>query len=229
MTQHTSGKLSVKQQSGEIQLWATEVNGGVTTTSCVALTNGFPNDLAQADAARLVACWNACNGIPTYQLTAEGGAPTDLGGTIDNLRSTVAFLEAQERDTITQVEWLERANTLHRQVEMLYVVDGYEVQLTWDGTPISEAFHGETLSDAISKAQVSFDLDAKSEYLQGNDPQARQLQALEAQRDALLDVARSAAAIGFHTMPKNAVCMCTQCELVRDVKAAIASVTGVKS
>lgn len=51
------------------------------------------------------------------------------------------------------VDWLERMHNLHTQVEALYVVDGYQVSLTWDGEPIHE-FKGETLREAYSEAMA---------------------------------------------------------------------------
>jgi len=52
------------------------------------------------------------------------------------------------------IEWIERHTTLHTTVSMLYVVDGYEVTLLWDGNPISPVFHGETLLEALNAARV---------------------------------------------------------------------------
>lgn len=89
-----------------------------------------------------------------------------------------------------RVEWLQKANTLHRQVEILYVVDGYEVTVTWDGHAISEDFHGETLGQAIDKAMSAFDLSAPAKFVDGGrllqEPVDRQLTAVEKQRDELL-------------------------------------------
>lgn len=65
---------------------------------------------------------------------------------------------------VEQIAWLQKAHTLHRQVSMLYVVDGYEVTVEWDENPISEAFHGETLREAISKAMAGHDLDVRHPY-----------------------------------------------------------------
>lgn len=52
------------------------------------------------------------------------------------------------------LQWLEDNCTLHKSVEILYVVDGYEVQVMHeDGvTELSPRFHGETLASAIGKA-----------------------------------------------------------------------------
>jgi hypothetical protein len=51
-----------------------------------------------------------------------------------------------------RLDWLESNHTLHRSVEVLYVVDGYEVQLTHDDSPIGPCHHGETLRQAIDAA-----------------------------------------------------------------------------
>lgn len=53
-----------------------------------------------------------------------------------------------------RLQWLEDQHTLHKSVEILYVVDGYEVQHTYDGDPVGPAFHGETLSAAIDTARA---------------------------------------------------------------------------
>jgi hypothetical protein len=49
------------------------------------------------------------------------------------------------------VDWLQSMHNLHTQVEALYVVDGYQVSLTWDEHPVFE-FKGETLREAYAKA-----------------------------------------------------------------------------
>ena len=43
-------------------------------------------DTDYENARRIVACINACAGIPTYQLTAENDNPTNLGEVIDAIR-----------------------------------------------------------------------------------------------------------------------------------------------
>ena len=47
------------------------------------------------DARRIIACVNACEGIPTYQLTGEDGNPVILGDMIDLLRN--------QRDTLLPI------------------------------------------------------------------------------------------------------------------------------
>lgn len=61
-----------------------------------------------------------------------------------------------------RMKWLEDQSTLHHRVEILYVVDGYEVQvLHEDGvTEMSPVFHGPTLAAAIDNA-LSYVEDAK--------------------------------------------------------------------
>lgn len=83
----------------------------------------------------------------------------------------------------TILEWLERANTLRRQVDMLYVVDGFRVAILWDGLPISQDFHGATLELALDAAMHGFDLDAPPCFVDGRriatDDVEIQLEALE--------------------------------------------------
>ena len=53
-----------------------------------------------------------------------------------------------------RLDWLEANHTLHKSVEILYVVDGYEVTIVdEDGyTVLSPNFHGQNLREAIDKA-----------------------------------------------------------------------------
>ena len=53
------------------------------------------NERGEANARRVVACVNACKGIPTYQLTGEDGNPVILGDMIDLLRN--------QRDTLLPI------------------------------------------------------------------------------------------------------------------------------
>jgi hypothetical protein len=53
-----------------------------------------------------------------------------------------------------RMAWLEANNTLHWTVEMLYVVDGYEVRLCYDGEPVHGPFKGESLGAAVDKARA---------------------------------------------------------------------------
>jgi len=52
--------------------------------------------------------------------------------------------------------WLEEQYGLHREVEITYVVDGYELEFTYDGNPTDgKKYHGETLREAIDKAMTT--------------------------------------------------------------------------
>lgn len=104
--------------------------------------------------------------------------PIVLGG----IRLLEKKSSAQEK-----LEWLQKANTLHRQVNILYVVDGYEVTVTWDENAISEAFHGQTVEEAIEKAMAGHDLDIRRTYHahEFQYQMDRQLIALEAENENL--------------------------------------------
>lgn len=51
-----------------------------------------------------------------------------------------------------RIQWLEDMHTLHGVVEMLYVVDGYQLTYMYHDSQIGEPVHGETLSSAIDSA-----------------------------------------------------------------------------
>lgn len=60
-----------------------------------------------------------------------------------------ALIDAALADA-QRLDWLEAANTLHNQVEFLYVVEGYEALITRDGTvSIANCAKGETIREAI--------------------------------------------------------------------------------
>lgn len=66
----------------------------------------------------------------------------------------IAALEAalsakQGEQDAARLNWLEDSHTLHKAVEFLYVVDGFEVQHTYDDNPVGNPIHGETLREAI--------------------------------------------------------------------------------
>lgn len=196
MSAHTPGPLVVAfeifDNLGMPETVIQALNG---SSVAVVLDFGTNNPMMrEANARRLAACWNACDGLPTDWLKsnriADCNSTNDLLRERDELRSEVSFFKAQERDTITQVEWLQQANTMHRQVEMLYVVGGYDVTITWDGHAISEPFHGDTLSDAISKAMEEFDLDIRHPYVDRMDKSD-----VESQSEALLSARPASAAV----------------------------------
>lgn len=51
------------------------------------------------------------------------------------------------------LDWLQDQFTLHRGVDVVYVVDGYRVALTRDGDAIGEPAYGATLREALWKAK----------------------------------------------------------------------------
>lgn len=54
---------------------------------------------------------------------------------------------------MTNIEWLESKLTLHTGVELLYVVDGYQVTVTAMDGRVAQDFQAETLDEAITKAR----------------------------------------------------------------------------
>ena len=54
-----------------------------------------------------------------------------------------------------RLDWLERHHTLHTEIEITYVVDGYEVEVVDEsGRALSESHHGKTLRAAIDLAMA---------------------------------------------------------------------------
>ncbi len=51
-----------------------------------------------------------------------------------------------------QIEWLESMHTLHGAVEILYVVDGFQIQRTFDGGEVGAPIKADTLIEAIDEA-----------------------------------------------------------------------------
>ncbi len=87
------------------------------------------------------------------------------------VRRSITCLESAYEDVLERaqkaealVAWMQKVSTLHRSIDILYVVDGYEVTILWDDHPISESFRGETLEQAIDKAMATFDLNAPARW-----------------------------------------------------------------
>lgn len=55
-------------------------------------------------------------------------------------------------EAICALAWVENHTTLHKQVEILYVVDGYQVTITYDSELFLGPWHGETVLLAIQEA-----------------------------------------------------------------------------
>lgn len=50
------------------------------------------------------------------------------------------------------IEWLESMHTLHGAIEILYVVDGYQIQRTYDDMEIGTPIKADTLTACIDVA-----------------------------------------------------------------------------
>ena len=53
------------------------------------------------------------------------------------------------------LQWLESMHTLHGSVEILYVVDGYQIQRKFDDSEVGEPIKAQTLEDCIDIAITS--------------------------------------------------------------------------
>lgn len=69
--------------------------------------------------------------------------------------SVLASEVAELRRDAERLDWLEVNHTLHKAMEILYVVDGYEVTPTYNGNHNDGPFHGETLREAIDAARAA--------------------------------------------------------------------------
>ena len=70
-------------------IWRTKTNSLVANCSGTE----FPDETEEATAARLVACWNACQGIPTEALNA--GAISSAIKSLDEINDTLAIPAAE--------------------------------------------------------------------------------------------------------------------------------------
>lgn len=50
------------------------------------------------------------------------------------------------------LQWLESMHTLHGAVEILYVVDGYQIQRTYDDSHVGEPIKADNLAECIDIA-----------------------------------------------------------------------------
>jgi hypothetical protein len=60
----------------------------------------------------------------------------------------------KHRRALEALWWIENNTTLHNQVQIIYVVDGYEVSLIKDDVVIAGPWRGETVFSAIVKGMV---------------------------------------------------------------------------
>jgi len=56
------------------------------------------------------------------------------------------------------LDYLERHHTLHKKIDFLYVVDGYQATVTWDDEPISQAYKGASIREALNELMQSGDV-----------------------------------------------------------------------
>ncbi len=66
---YTDFRLTVTQIGGELGIYTTKESGGITSGDflcSISAKDGVSQ--RQARARRLVACWNACEGVPTEYL-----------------------------------------------------------------------------------------------------------------------------------------------------------------
>ena len=89
------------------------------------------------------------------QMEADGWRQCAVGqGTTQFCSMAEEFRKDSERRK-DAIKWLEDNHTLHTSVEILYVVDGYEVTVMHENgvTPLSKTYRGETLLTAIDQAR----------------------------------------------------------------------------
>lgn len=82
MTEHTKGKLESPGCDGDDRIICYTDNGKRRTLAHVY--DGQEFDSKHANAARLVACWNACEGIPTEALNEAMACSTVESVTLRN-------------------------------------------------------------------------------------------------------------------------------------------------
>lgn len=70
---YTRGKLTQAGLDTKDPHWMREIRN--ENNSGIAFCGSFPAEQAHADARRLVACWNACEGISTEALEKENMLP----------------------------------------------------------------------------------------------------------------------------------------------------------
>jgi hypothetical protein len=56
------------------------------------------------------------------------------------------------------LNYMERHQTLHKQVELTYVVDGYMSDVTWDGVPMGKTYKADTYRGAIEALMLGGDV-----------------------------------------------------------------------
>lgn len=62
---------------------------------------------------------------------------------------TQEIIDRQKYEIV--IGFIETNNTLHSTIDILYVVDGYQVNVSNDGNPVGEVCNGKTLMEAMIK------------------------------------------------------------------------------
>ena len=71
-----------------------------------------------------------------------------------------------------RLDWLEKQFGLHKEVEITYVVDGYEIEFMYDCNPTNgKKYHGATLRDAIDAASAPVGKPTMTVYVNGKPEQ----------------------------------------------------------
>lgn len=95
-TTQSSGWKIIERSDGSFEI---QDENCVMVADDGSASGEYNQTMTQATAARIVACVNACDGIPTHQLFEEEGAPNNLGAVIDTLRTERDALLAALRQT----------------------------------------------------------------------------------------------------------------------------------
>lgn len=142
--QHTPGRLEVAVQIFDNDGAPESVIQGMGGAASVAVALDFGannHGMREANARRLAACWNACEGIPTEALEAQqsGGLPWSVADQIDKL----AALSRAERQSDELLAALKK---------LLPLVEGYQ-----DEGPYGEGWMSDKLSEAFCGASALVD------------------------------------------------------------------------
>lgn len=89
---------------------------------------------------------------PPAELILNGVPASHVANEVIVLVEQKRDIEAQRDVLRLELDWLESMHTLHGAVEILYVVDGYQLTLTYDGAQVGEPVRGATLDEAIDNA-----------------------------------------------------------------------------
>lgn len=79
----------------------------------------------------------------------------DVSAMADRIDALTRERDEAKKDT-ERLDWLEAAHTLHNSVEILYVANGYNVDIMHhDGATCHKSLHGATLREAMDFARTA--------------------------------------------------------------------------